>query len=82
MAFFLYSCGLDVRARGQRLGVQQHASFGYTDTVRCNPLGEWRRRLAVLGAVLPAMPRTCDAAIDDLAFTERPPLMGTDICDG
>src|SRR5262245_22693371 len=44
-------------------------------------LGERRRRGSSVGSVFVAVPRTDDAAIDDLALAERPVLMLADVGD-
>src|SRR5581483_706877 len=76
MSKFLNRGGLYRRPRWQRSGVQEHAPVLDADAEGGDALLERRRRLTVPGPVLPAVPGAGDAPIDELAFAQRPALVG------
>src|SRR5258708_3448282 len=79
MDSLLEASRLDRGARRQRLGVEQDTALHDGQPIGRDALGERRRRLAVLRAILPAVPRTGDAAVHDLALAQRAALVGADI---
>jgi hypothetical protein len=64
------------------LGIDENSSRSDGDLVGGDALLEWRRTASILDAVLPAVPRAGDAAIDDSALSERTALVGANVCDG
>src|SRR5436189_3056509 len=67
------------RAGRQRRRMEEDLVADHARAEGRNLFGKWRRRRAGLGQVLITMPRTSDAAVDDLALAERPVLMTADV---
>lgn len=70
---------LDPRASRQGARIDQDPLALDSQPERRHPLGEGRRRGAVLRPVLIAVPRARDAAVDDPALAQRPVLMLADV---
>ena len=66
-------------SRAAAAWVQQDPPVLDADGISGDLLLERRRRSAVLGLVLPAVPGAGDAAVHDLAFAQRPALVGADV---
>ena len=68
-----------LRARRQRVRIDLDQAVAQPHAVGREPLGEGRRRAAVLEPVLVAVPRAGDAAVDDAAFAERAVLVRAEV---
>jgi hypothetical protein len=70
---------LDRCSGRQGFQIDEDTAVLNTDAVGGDALVEGGRRLAIVRVEFPTVPRAGDAAVDDLALTERSPLVGTDV---